>query len=246
MADQVYFEKENRFWIDLHKCATVEAEEIVACRIEECFTYGVACIEAIYGTPDCDKGSIMEAVHRLLVDHPRVRGSEEVHAGVKIYLRENPSAKPRDEEMHFSAFTAKYQSRFRHMEFERDYYPLRRIWSTLEVAGDGNCTREYVRAVAVGLPPECAEPVTEWNPDTGRNETTWCFKRQGRAAVLRRWQEDSAHLEAALEQLGATPEQKSRALARIRTPLKSPSLALRRAAALMCQLKKSASASPSR
>ncbi|MGA7743975.1 MAG: hypothetical protein WBP56_11175 [Polyangia bacterium] len=238
MADQVYLEKENRFWIDLHKCGTAEAEEIVKCRIEECFTYGVACLEIIYGTPDRDSGSIEEAVRCLVTIDQHVRETEAIHAGMKIYLRENPSAKPRDEEMHFSAFTATYQSRFRQMEFQRDYYPLRRIWSTLEVAGDGNCTREYVRAVAVDLPREWAEPVTEWNPDTGRNETTWCFFRQGRAAVLRRWQEDSAHLEAALEQLGATPEQKSRALARVRTPLKSPSLAPRRATALMCQLKK--------
>lgn len=167
MADQVYLEKENRFWIDLHKCGTAEAEEIVKCRIEECFTYGVACLEIIYGTPDRDSGSIEEAVRCLVTIDQHVRETEAIHAGMKIYLRENPSAKPRDEEMHFSAFTATYQSRFRQMEFQRDYYPLRRIWSTLEVAGDGNCTREYVRAVAVDSPASGPSPSPSGIPTQG-------------------------------------------------------------------------------
>lgn len=99
MADQNFDKQQNRFRIDLHKCATAEAIEIVRKRIDECYRYGITILEVIYGTPDNYAVSIEEAVRQIIADHPNVQSSSEIHAGLKIAIKPNPNALPRDEEM---------------------------------------------------------------------------------------------------------------------------------------------------
>ena len=65
MAEQLYEQEKNEFWIDLHKCSVMEAAWILNNRIDECYKYGISCLEVIFGTPDRYEGSIQQAVDEI-------------------------------------------------------------------------------------------------------------------------------------------------------------------------------------
>jgi len=126
MADQYYNASENKFWIDLHKCATIEAASILEIRIKECFKYGVDEIEVIYGTPDIYEGSIEQATKEITKNDEKVASTTEIHAGIVIKISKNPIPMPQDTSMSFAGFTAKYQSEYKYEPFEREYFPCRK------------------------------------------------------------------------------------------------------------------------
>ena len=91
MADQNFFPEDNRFWIDLHKCATGEVTYILQARIKECYRYGIRNLEIIYGTPDEYQGSIEQAVDKILSEDLNIQRKEKIHAGIFVTIRENPT-----------------------------------------------------------------------------------------------------------------------------------------------------------
>lgn len=151
MAEQHFDEKNNRFWIDLHKCATGEAENNISSRINECYQYGINEIEVIYGTPDQYEGSIQEMIDEIADKNPIVDTISEFHAGCVLIFKKNPNPEPQDEYMRFSPMSAKYEYWRKEMSYNY-YYPLRTILSTAEVSNIIGCSIEYIRKVAENLP----------------------------------------------------------------------------------------------
>jgi len=106
MADQEFFAKDNRFWVDLHQCGTMEAIDTVATRINECYRYGIKTLEIIYGTPDIYEGSIQQAMDDLIPGNRHVEKQEKVQGGITLTIRQNPNPCPQDENMHFVSISA--------------------------------------------------------------------------------------------------------------------------------------------
>jgi len=132
MADQEFFARDNRFWVDLHQCGTMEAIETVATRINECYRYGIKTLEIIYGTPDIYEGSIQQAMDVLISGNRYVEEQGKVHAGITVTIRQNPNPSPQDENMHFVGNSASYEGRSQ-MAYEHDYYPFRKASNTGEI-----------------------------------------------------------------------------------------------------------------
>jgi len=219
MADQEYYTENNRFWIDLHKCATYEAVMIIETRIAECYKYGIDEIEVIYGTPDQYEGSIQQAMKELAKTNKKVDGDSEFHAGTKIKLVNNPNPHFQDDKMSFAGFSASYESHFKYHQFERDYYPCRNEFSTIEMSETLGCSVEYVRDVLYSLPSDSAESIREYNQYTKRNEQRWRIYKVGADMVQNQWQEDSSRIRKILQELGASVDEVGSIIASVKKPL---------------------------
>lgn len=238
MADQNFFSQDNRFWVDLHKCATQEAIYILQTRIKECSLYGIRNLEIVYGTPDEYEGSIQQAVDEIISENPNIERKEEIHAGVFITIRENPTATPQDENMHFESMTASYQNWRRVMEYEYDYYPLRKIFTTQQISEDLGCSVEYIRRVVNELGKDDAESKTVYNEITRRNETSWEIYKPGYESIVKKWNSDREVLTTELKTIGATSNEIDNILHSVRTPLKSTKTAKSRASAALKKVRK--------
>ena len=228
MADQHFYEDRNRYWVDLHKCATFDATKIVKTRIDECYIYGISEIEAIYGTPDNIEGSIQQAVTDLAEKNDKVEKSSEIHAGIILKLIKNPNPSLQDESMSFSPIYAAYENRHHVHNFERDYFPCRKEVSTVELSKDIGCSMEYIRFILSTLSREDAESIIEYNEHTGRNEKRWRVYRGGVDKVHRQWRTDLDLARTILTDLDASSEEVESILPAIRKPLKSGRSAISR------------------
>ena len=220
MADQHFTEKHNRFWIDLHKCTTDEAIDIIKTRIEECYEYGIEVIEIIYGTPDVYKGSIQDAVSKIVQNNSFVVGVEEFHAGANITIKKNPEPSSQDESMCFEGFKAAYENWHRTMEHTNDYYPLRKSFTTFEISKNINCPVEYVRNAANDLGGDYAEIKTVYNEYHYRDETAWYIYKAGYEVIQNKWQQDKDIICEELKKLGASDSEIEGVLNSFKTPLK--------------------------
>ncbi len=228
MADQYFHADLNRFWIDLHKCATYEATSIVNKRIDECYSYGIAELELIYGTPDNYEGSIQQAVTELANNNEKVDHQSEIHAGVILKLAENSEPLPQDDTMSFSAISASYENWHRAHQFERDYFPCRKEVSTVELSKDIGCSMEYIRNILNTVSTEDAESIVEYNELTGRNEKRWRIYRGGADQVHLQWHKDLDLARTILGDLGASTEEVESILLAIKKPFKSGKSAISR------------------
>ncbi len=110
----------------MHKCATYEAVSIIEKRVAECFQFGIARLEVIYGTPDNYEGSIQQAITLLADQNELVENETEIHAGTILSIKHNKDSIDQDDSMSFSGISASYESRFKAHGFERDYTPFRK------------------------------------------------------------------------------------------------------------------------
>jgi hypothetical protein len=232
MAGQYFYAKENKFWIDLHECATYEAESILEMRIKECFSYGVQELEVIYGTPDVYEGSLEQAVKEIIKNNEKIDSVNEIHAGIIIRIAKNPVSMSQNESMLFSGFSPSYKSRYKFEPYEMDYHPCRKEYSTGDISNILGCTVDYVRSIISKLPDNQAESIKEYNSITRRNETTWRIYKKGMEEVTKRWRNDSNTIMKVLHDLDADDKEIKSILITFRTPidLKKPSeLRLKRA-----------------
>jgi hypothetical protein len=233
MADQQFIQEHNRFWIDLHKCATFEAVETVTARIKECYKYGIENLEIIYGTPDVYKGSIQEAANEIVKNNSYIYEADEFPAGINIKIKKNPDASLQDENMCFSGFAGSYENWHRTMEHTYNYYPLRKSFTTSEISKDINCPVEYVRNVANNLENDYAEIKTVYNQYNRRDETTWYIFKSGYEFIQSKWQEDKHLLHEELKKLEASDSEIESVLNSFKTPLKSGQKVKSRASAAL-------------
>lgn len=238
MADQQFFSEDNRFWVDLHKCATQEATGILHTRIKECYLYGIRNLEIVYGTPDEYEGSIKQAVDEIISENPNIERKEEIHAGVFMTIRENPTPTPQDESMHFESMQASYQHWRRVMEYEYDYYPLRKIFTTEQISKDLGCSVEYIRRVVKELAENYAESKTIYNEITRRNETSWNIYKPGYEFIVKKWNGDREIFTSELKTIGATSDEINNILHSVRTPLKPNQTVKSRASAALKRVRK--------
>jgi hypothetical protein len=236
MADQQYLKEDNGFWIDLHKCSIMEAVGILNSRIDECFKYGISYLEVIYGTPDRYQGSIQQAVDEIKKENALIDHADDIHAGVRIKIKDNPHPEPQDENMHFSNFEANYARRSG--EYEYDYYPLRSFYTAHQVSNELNCPVEYVRNVAKTLGKDEVELKTIYNRSTGRNETTWYIYKSGSESIARKWNGDKQSACQELNMLGATDSDIEAILKSFHTPLKANQKIKSRVSSMLTRLKK--------
>ena len=220
MADQLFDQHNKRFWMDLHKCATAEAIDIINVRIEECYEYGIEILEIVYGTPDVYKGSIQEAVNEIVQKNPKVEEFSEYHAGMVMTIKKNPNPSLQDEGMCFCGFEAAYENRYRSMEHTHDYYPIRKIFTPYEISKELKCPIEYVRKAANELGDEHAELKTIYNKYNCRDETTWYIYKSGCKLIGNRWQQDRLTAIDELKTLGASDSEIEDVLISLKTPLK--------------------------
>ena len=237
MAEQLYEQEKNEFWIDLHKCSVMEAAWILNNRIDECYKYGISCLEVIFGTPDRYEGSIQQAVDEIKKGNVLIDRADDIHAGVRIKIKDNAHPEPQDENMHFSSFEAKYDRR-RSDEYEYDYHPLRSSFTAQEVSNDLNCPVEYVRNAAKTLGKDRVELKTIYNRHTGRNETTWHIYKSGSEAIGRKWIEDKELVRQELKELGATDADIEAVLKSFHTPLKANQKIKSRVSSMLTKVRK--------
>ncbi len=219
MADQEYYADKNRFWIDLHNCATYEAVMIIETRIEECYKYGIPEIEVIYGTPDQYDGSIQQAMLELAKSNKKVDSDSAFHAGTTITLVNNPIPTPKDDKMSFAGFSASYENHYKEQSFTRNYYPCRKEFGTVEIAEKLECSVEYVRNILHSLSPESAESIVEYNSLANRNEKRWRIYQSGSDEIEKQWRLDSEKINRTLQKLGASNNEVESILKTIRKPL---------------------------
>lgn len=237
MADQRYEQEKNEFWIDLHKCSVMEAAWILNNRIDECYKYGISFLEVIYGTPDRYEGSVQQAVDEIKKENVLIDRADDIHAGVRIKIKDNAHPEPQNENMHFSSFEAKYDRR-RSDEYEYDYYPLRSSFTVLEISNNLNCPVEYIRNVAKALGKNQAERKTIYNVHTGRNETTWSLYKAGYESIAKKWDDDKAVVCQELKELGATDADIETILNSFHTPLKANQKIKSRVSSMLTRIRK--------
>jgi len=228
MADQRYEKEKNEFWIDLHKCSVMEASWIVNNRIDECYKYGISFLELIYGTPDRYEGSIQQAVDEIKKENVLIDRADDIHAGVRIKIKDNAHPEPQNENMHFSSFEAKYDRR-RSDEYEYDYYPLRSTFTVLEISNNLNCPVEYVRNAAKTLGKDRVELKTIYNRH---------IYKSGSEAIGRKWIEDKELVRQELKELGATDADIEAVLKSFHTPLKANQKIKSRVSSMLTKVRK--------
>ncbi len=237
MADQLFDKKNNRFWIDLHKCSTAEAINVTNKRMEECYNYGINALEIIYGTPDQYAGSIEEAVKNLSKDNPYIKDTDEIHAGIVITIKENSNPLPQNENMVFCGFAGVYENWHRTMEHQYNYYPFRKSFTTDELSKDFGCPVEYIRNLAGNLDNECTELKTVYNQYTSRNETTWYIYRSGYEFIKEKWQQDKEAIMEEFKNLKASDSEIDDVLKSFKTPLTSAQKVKSRASAALKRIR---------
>jgi len=238
MADQYFHADRNRFWIDLHKCATYEAVSIIEKRIDECFNYGVTKMEIIYGTPDNYEGSIQQAVSDIAEKNEKVETQSEFHAGTNFIITQNPNPMPQDDSMSFSGFSASYENYHKAHPFEREYFPCRKEIRTVELSKHIGCSMEYIRSVLRTVSTASAESINEYNPYTKRNEQRWRIYNSGADKVHKQWKEDQQLANDVLIELGAAEDETEHILASIKKPFDSEKSAVSRLKGALTRLRR--------
>jgi predicted ArsR family transcriptional regulator len=139
--------------------------------------------------------------------------------------------------MCFIRFQGTYETWYRELAHHRDYYPLRVLYSTAEVASKCDCHEEVVRKILKELETEFAFRVTERHEHSGRDVTQWKITNVGLSKVAERWQRDRELLREELK-LAAADNDIDAICQSVRTPLVESKAAIRARTLLTRQRKR--------
>lgn len=170
MADQDYQENHKLFWLDLHKVSTSDARKALQSRLKECCQYGIPNLFVVYGTPDSYRGSIAEALRKILDTSYLISPAElptafwenpesytAKNGAIRIPLSKPITAGRKAPVIKFSPFEAEYETDpWLRSHCENWFYPYKEWYQATEVASrlPGKVTLTDVAAATSDLPDD--------------------------------------------------------------------------------------------